>query len=90
MFFENICKNARIYYDGVTFWRANFFPEPYISLRGLDEDQECFVESYLPNYKIGIMHLAAGIWKGGNDMRIDKSIKIGLDIINKRCSEYAN
>ena len=38
-----------------------------------DEDQECFVEPYLPNYKIGIMHLAAGLWKDDKDMRIDKS-----------------
>ena len=28
------------------------------------------------NYKIGIMHLAAGIWKDGKDMRVDKTIQI--------------
>ena len=43
-----------------------------------DENQKTFVEPYLPNYKIGIMHLAAGIWKDGKDMRIDKSIEIEL------------
>ena len=37
-----------------------------------------FVEPYLPNNKIGIMHLAAGIWKEGKDMRLDKSIKIEI------------
>ena len=43
-----------------------------------DENQKTFVEPYLPNYKIGIMHLAAGIWQDGKDMRVDKSIKICL------------
>ncbi len=43
-----------------------------------DEQNNSFVEPYLPNYKIGIMHLAAGIWKDGKDMRADKSIKIDI------------
>ena len=43
-----------------------------------DEEKRTFVEPFLPNYKIGIMHLAAGIWKDGKDMRIDKSIKIEI------------
>ena len=29
----------------------------------------------MPNNKIGIMHLAAGIWKDNTDMRIDKNLK---------------
>ena len=33
---------------------------------------DTFVEPYLPNYKIGIMHLAAGIWKDKKDMRLNK------------------
>ena len=37
-----------------------------------------FVEPYLPHNKIGIMHLAAGIWKDGKDMRINKDIKISI------------
>ena len=44
-----------------------------------DEKQNTFVEPYLPNYKIGIIHLAAGIWKDGKDMRQDKSIKIEIE-----------
>ena len=32
----------------------------------------------MPNYKIGIMHLAAGIWRDGKDMRINKNIKIDI------------
>ena len=37
-----------------------------------------FVEPYLPNYKIGIMHLAAGIWDGNKDMRLNKEVKLIL------------
>ncbi len=43
-----------------------------------DKQNNTFVEPYLPNYKIGIMHLAAGIWIDDKDMRIDKSIKIDI------------
>ena len=43
-----------------------------------DEEQNIFVEPYLPNYKIGIMHLAAGIWNGDRDMRLDKEVKINI------------
>ena len=43
-----------------------------------DENQNTFVEPYLPNYKIGIMHLAAGIWDGDKDMRTDKNVKIKI------------
>ena len=40
-----------------------------------DEIKNTFVEPYLPNYEIGIMHLAAGIWDGDRDMRLDKEVK---------------
>ena len=43
-----------------------------------DEENSTFVEPYLPNYKIGIMHLAAGIWKDKKDMRLNKEIKIDI------------
>ena len=49
-----------------------------------DEQQKTFVEPYLPNYKIGIMHLAAGIWKDGKDMRVDKSIEVEIETLNKK------
>ncbi len=49
-----------------------------------DEQQKTFVEPYLPNYKIGIMHLAAGIWKDGKDMRLDKGIEIEIDTLNNK------
>ena len=47
-----------------------------------DENQKTFVEPYLPNHKIGIMHLAAGIWKDGKDMRVNKSIQIELETLD--------
>ncbi len=49
-----------------------------------DEDNDTFVEPFLPNYKIGIMHLAAGIWKDGKDMRIEKSIKIEIKTLQDK------
>ena len=49
-----------------------------------DEKNEIFVEPYMPNYKIGIVHLAAGIWKDGKDMRTDKNIKIEIKTLNNQ------
>jgi len=46
-----------------------------------NEVENTFVEPYLPNYKIGIIHLAAGIWDGDKDMRLDKSVKINIQSI---------
>ena len=43
-----------------------------------DEDNQTFVEPFLPNNKIGIMHLAAGIWKDKKDMRLNKEIEIEI------------
>ena len=48
-----------------------------------DEINNTFVEPYLPNYEIGIMHLAAGIWDGNKDMRLDKEVKIKIQSIQK-------
>ena len=44
-----------------------------------NDKEDTFVEPYLPHYKIGIMHLAAGIWRDGKDMRVNKDIKIEID-----------
>ena len=49
-----------------------------------DENRKTFVEPYLPNYKIGIIHLAAGIWKDGKDMRVDKNIKIEIKTLDNK------
>jgi hypothetical protein len=49
-----------------------------------DEVNNTFVEPYLPNYEIGIMHLAAGIWDGDKDMRLNKEIKIEIQSVQKK------
>jgi len=46
--------------------------------------QNTFVEPYLPNYKIGIMHLAAGIWNGSKDMRLNKEVTINIKTLENR------
>ena len=47
-----------------------------------DLETKTFVEPYLPHNKIGIMHLAAGIWLGKRDMRVDKDVKIKIKTIS--------
>jgi len=49
-----------------------------------DEIKNKFVEPYLPNYEIGIMHLAAGIWEGDKDMRLDKEVKIKIQSVQNK------
>ncbi len=49
-----------------------------------DEQSQSFVEPFLPNTKIGIMHLAAGLWKDGKDMRIDKSVEIDIKTLSNK------
>ena len=49
-----------------------------------DEQKLSFVEPFLPNTKIGIMHLAAGLWKDGKDMRIDKNIEIDIKTLSNK------
>ena len=49
-----------------------------------DEMKNIFVEPYLPNHKIGIMHLAAGIWDGDKDMRLDKEVRIKIESVQKK------
>jgi len=43
-----------------------------------DEEEQKFVEPYLPNHKLGIIHLASGIWDGDKDMRLHKEVKINI------------
>jgi len=46
-----------------------------------DIKKNSFVEPHLPHNKIGIMHLAAGLWKDGKDMRTNKDVKITINSI---------
>ena len=47
-----------------------------------DTNNQTFVEPYLPNTKIGIMHLAAGLWKNNKDMRVNKEVTIDIETID--------
>ncbi len=78
---EGLAINMSVYIDEVD---TEFLPIKcnWIAsnlLPKYDELNQTFVEPYLPNYKIGIMHLAAGIWKDNKDMRVDKSLKIDIE-----------
>ena len=81
---EGLAINMSVYIDNINTeflplncnWIASNLLPKY------NEQEKTFVEPYLPNYKIGIMHLAAGIWRDQKDMRIDKSIKIELKTLN--------
>tara|TARA_B100000676_G_C17642785_1_gene612464 strand:- start:190 stop:693 length:504 start_codon:yes stop_codon:yes gene_type:complete len=84
---EGLAINMSVYIDeiGVEFlplncnWIASNLMPKY------DEENKIFVEPYLPNYKIGIMHLAAGLWKDNKDMRVDKSVEIEIKTLaNKK------
>ena len=82
---EQLAMNISVYHDNI---ETEFLPLNcnWITsnlLPKFDETNDTFVEPYLPNNKIGIMHLAAGIWKDGKDMRVDKSIKIELETLDK-------
>ena len=82
---EGLAINMSVYIDNV---KTEFLPINcnWIAsnlLPKFDESKNKFVEPFLPNISIGIMHLAAGIWKDGKDMRIDKSIKIDLETLKK-------
>ena len=83
---EGLAINMSVYIDDVATeflplncnWIAsNLLPK-------FDEQNHTFVEPYLPNYKIGIMHLAAGIWKNNKDMRLDKNIKIDIKTLDNK------
>ena len=83
---EQLAMNMSVYIDNI---ETEFLPLNcnWITsnlLPKYDENQKTFVEPYLPNYKIGIMHLAAGIWQDGKDMRVDKSIKIEVKTLDNK------
>ena len=87
---EGLAINMSVYIDNL---ETEFLPVNcnWITsnlLPKYDENNNTFVEPYLPNYKIGIIHLAAGIWKNGKDMRVDKSIEIEIETLtNKKLSK---
>ena len=80
---EGLAINLSVYVDNVATeflplncnWIASNLLPKY------DTEKRIFVEPNLPNYQIGIMHLAAGIWVGKIDMRVDKNLKIDIETI---------
>ena len=83
---EGLAINMSVYIDEVDTeflplncnWIAsNLLPK-------FDDTNQIFVEPYLPNYKIGIMHLAAGIWHNDKDMRLDKSVEIDIQTLKNQ------
>jgi hypothetical protein len=81
---EQLAMNMSVYIDNI---ETEFLPlncNWIISnlLPKFDEENSTFVEPYLPNYKIGIMHLAAGIWKDKKDMRLNKEITIDIKTLD--------
>ena len=81
---EGLAINLSVYVDNVD---TEFLPVRcnWITshlLPKFDEDNKEFVEPFLPNNKIGIMHLAAGIWKDGKDMRLDNTIQVEIKTLN--------
>ena len=80
---EQLAINMSVYIDEVdteflplncNWLTSNLLPK-------FDEKNNTFVEPYLPHYKIGIIHLAAGIWKNNKDMRLNKDIEIEIETL---------
>ena len=83
---EGLAINMSVYIDEV---ETEFLPLNcnWIAsnlLPKYNEQNQSFVEPFLPNTKIGIMHLAAGLWKDGKDMRIDKSVEIDIKTLSNK------
>jgi len=83
---EGLAINMSVYIDNV---ETEFLPLNcnWIAsnlLPKFDEKNQTFVEPYLPNNKIGIMHLAAGIWQNNKDMRLDKNVKININTLENK------
>ena len=83
---EGLAINMSVYIDEV---ETEFLPLNcnWIAsnlLPKFDEVSKNFVEPYLPNYKIGIMHLAAGLWKKDKDMRLDKSVEVEIKTLENK------
>ena len=78
---EGLAINLSVYVDNVdteflplncNWILSNLLPK-------FDTEKNTFVETNLPHYEIGIMHLAAGIWVDDKDMRLNKDLKIEIE-----------
>ncbi len=82
---EGLAINMSVYIDNI---ETEFLPLNcnWIAsnlLPKFDNKNRKFVEPYLPNQNIGIMHLAGGIKNNGIDMRNDKNIKINIKTLDE-------
>jgi hypothetical protein len=80
---EGLAINISVYINDV---KTEFLPLAYNWIANnllpkYDEETKKFVEPYLPNNEIGIMHLASGIRVNGSDMRTNNKIKIDIQTI---------
>ena len=80
---EGLAINLSVYVNNI---HTEFLPLncnwlPSNLLPKYDTEKQIFVEPNLPNYQIGIMHLAAGIWIEGKDMRLNKNLNIDIETI---------
>ena len=86
---EGLAINMSVYLDKVP---TEFLPvnHNWITSHLLpvyDEKNNTFREPNIPNNEIGIIHLAAGIWKNGVDMRVDKNIRINIKSLEGKILE---
>ena len=86
---EGLAINMAVYLDNVP---TEFLPinHNWITSHLLpiyDEKNNTFREPNIPNYEIGIIHLAAGMWKNGVDMRVDKNIKVNIKTLEGKILE---
>ena len=86
---EGLAINMAVYLDDVA---TEFLPisHNWITSHLLpvyDEQNNTFKEPNIPNNEIGIIHLAAGIWKNGVDMRVDKNIKVNIKSLEGKILE---
>ena len=80
---EGLAINISVYHDNVEVeflpLRCNWITSHL--LPKYDATNDSFVEPFLPNEKIGIIHLAAGLWKNNKDMRLNKDVKVELNTL---------
>ena len=77
---EGLAINLSVYIDNI---ETEFLPLSHNwivknLLPIYDKKEKMFKEPYIPNNKIGIIHLAGGIKVDGKDMRTDKTVLIDI------------
>ena len=83
---EQLAINMSIYIDEL---ETEFLPHNcnwLVSnlLPKFNEKKQKFVEPYLPNHNLGIIHLASGIWDKDKDMRLHNEVKINIKTIENK------